>query len=262
MNNFNPIIGENKIPEFISVISSSKCARIRIEDIEVIEQEGRRLHVITADREYSFYESMKDVIMCLYGRAFYRPVKGLIINFNHVKEISGTTVSFHSGHIVTMGKNSITRTRSSYKKYLMRFPPYTMVDVKPTVMQVAESGLLGPAETMRVLERGGSGQHSDDSEGEDAISVKEIKEAQVAHIPMRVTYAQAAREASLSYTSVKADPAIRNSCHDTGGRPQYPALHTSDSDAAKEYAVCEPGAGDHGDRDTYGYSIPIDSCYD
>ena len=278
MNNFNPIIGENKIPEFISVISSSKCARIRIEDIEVIEQEGRRLHVITADREYSFYESMKDVIMCLYGRAFYRPVKGLIINFNHVKEISGTTVSFHSGHVVTMGKNSITRTRSSYKKYLMRFPPYTMVDVKPTVMQVAESGLLGPAETMRVLDQRGSSKqdkqykpdktesddspippllnhadtsaddpqltlsnhtgdsdndrklqlsnHSDASDGEDTLNIKEIKELHIAHVPMRVSYAQAAREASLSYSALKAGSAIRTSSTESAGKPSNTAPST------------------------------------
>ena len=144
MSNFNPIMGENRLPEFISVISASKCARIRIEDIEVIEQEGRKLHVITADREYCFYENMKEIIMCLYGRAFYRPVKGLIINFEHVKEIAGNAVKLHSGHVVTMGKNSITRTRSAYKKYLMRFPPYTMVDVKPGSFAVAESGAADP----------------------------------------------------------------------------------------------------------------------
>ena len=39
MKNFNPIMGNNNMPEYISVISSSQCARIRIDDIEVIEQE-------------------------------------------------------------------------------------------------------------------------------------------------------------------------------------------------------------------------------
>lgn len=126
MRNFNPIMGLNNMPEFISVISGSQCARIRIDDIEVIEQEGRKLHVITPYREYSFYESLKELIPTLAGRAFYRPIRGLIINFDHVKEISGNMISFHSGQCVTMGKNSITRTRSAYKKYLLRYPPYSL----------------------------------------------------------------------------------------------------------------------------------------
>ena len=126
MKNFNPIMGSNNYPEFISVISASQCARIRIDDIEVIEQEGRKLHVITPDREYSFYENLKDLIPTLAGRAFYRPIRGLIINFDHVKDITGTTICFHSGQCVTMGKNSITRTRSAYKKYLLRYPPYSL----------------------------------------------------------------------------------------------------------------------------------------
>ena len=119
-------MGKNNMPEFISVISSSQCARIRIDDIEVIEQEGRKLHIITPEREYSFYESMKALIPTLAGRAFYRPIRGLIINFDHVKDITGNTVSFHSGQCVTMGKNSITRTRSAYKQYLLRYPPYSL----------------------------------------------------------------------------------------------------------------------------------------
>ncbi len=127
-NNFNPIMGKDNMPEYISVISASHCARIRIDDIEVIEQEGRKLHVITADREYCFYENMSAIIMTLAGRAFYRPIRGLIINFDHVKDISGNAVCFNSGQCVTMGKNSITKTRTAYKKYLMKYPPYSLWD--------------------------------------------------------------------------------------------------------------------------------------
>ena len=126
MNNFNPIMGRNDLPEYISVISASQCARIRIDDIEVIEQEGRKLHVVTPEREYSFYENMKELIPVLAGRAFYRPIRGLVINFDHVKDITGNTICFHSGQCVTMGKNSITRTRSAYKQYLLRYPPYSL----------------------------------------------------------------------------------------------------------------------------------------
>ena len=82
---FYPVMGKDDMPEYISVISASRCGRIRIDDIEVIEQEGRKLHVITPDRDYSFYARMADIIPALVGRAFYRPIKGLIINFDSVE---------------------------------------------------------------------------------------------------------------------------------------------------------------------------------
>lgn len=239
MNSFNPVLGENHLPEFISVISASKCARIRIEDIEVIEQEGRKLHVIAADREYCFYESMKEIIMCLYGRAFYRPVKGLIINFNHVKEISGNAVTFHSGHVVTMGKNSITRTRASYKKYLMRYPPYTMVDINPAAMHVAENPLLnepgmdrkrpyaisekkheqklaqaidsenrkkqiaGTAEYSACdtdINAGIKPDESQNTESETDLICLNVEPRHIQHVGRRVTYKQAAEESNLPLT--------------------------------------------------------------
>ena len=39
------------LPEYISVISGKKCAKIKIDEIEIIEQDGRKLHVITPGRD-------------------------------------------------------------------------------------------------------------------------------------------------------------------------------------------------------------------
>ncbi len=247
MNNINPVIGENNLPEYISVISASRCARIRIEDIEVIEQEGRRLHVITADREYCFYESMKEVIMCLYGRAFYRPVKGLIINFSHVKEISGNAVTFYSGHVVTMGKNSITRTRASFKKFLMRYPPYSMVDINPAAMQVAENNLINEpqpekkrpyAKAEKERDTNLTNTSSTPGEGADAANqtgskssqsftqtevknapqsdspaiIKHVQPRQIKHTARRLPYKQASVEADIPAKREADEALLLNKC--------------------------------------------------
>ena len=133
------------LPEYISIISASQCARIRIDDIEIIEQEGRKIHIVTAERDYAVYESINTIIMSLGNRAFYRPMKGLIINLDHVKDITGYYVNFYSGQSVTMGRNSIGKTRQAYKRYLLRYPPYTMcepkheIDFETAGIQVAES---------------------------------------------------------------------------------------------------------------------------
>ena len=125
---FYPVMGKDDMPEYISIISASRCGRIRIDDIEVIEQEGRKLHIVTPDRDYAFYARMHELIPALVGRAFYRPIKGLIINFDHVKDISGNSITFYSGQCVTLGKNSITKTRTTYKRYLLSYPPYSLWD--------------------------------------------------------------------------------------------------------------------------------------
>ena len=114
------------LPEFISVISSNKCAKIRIDDIEVIEQDGRKVHVITAAKDYSFYGGINTIAGSLAERAFYRPIKRLIINLDHVSDISSYSVNFNSGQSVALGKNALLSTKRAYKKYLLRYPPYTI----------------------------------------------------------------------------------------------------------------------------------------
>ena len=114
------------LPEYISIISSNKCAKIKIDDIEVIEQEGRKVHVITAAKDYSFYGGLNILAGSLAERAFYRPIKRLIINLDHVSDINSYSVNFQSGQSVALGKNALLSTKRAYKRYLLRYPPYTI----------------------------------------------------------------------------------------------------------------------------------------
>lgn len=114
------------LPEYISVISTNKCAKIKIDDIEVVEQDGRKVHVITAAKDYSFYGSLNTIAGSLAERAFYRPIKRLIINLDHISDISNYSVNFYSGQSVALGKNALLSTKRAYKKYLLRYPPYTI----------------------------------------------------------------------------------------------------------------------------------------
>ena len=114
------------LPEYISVISASNCAKIRIDDIEVIEQDGRKLHVVTSGKDYSFYGGLNTIAESLAGRAFYRPIKKMIINLDHIRDISGFYVNFNSGQSIAMGRNALANTKKAYKRYLLRYPPYTL----------------------------------------------------------------------------------------------------------------------------------------
>ena len=130
----------NALPEYISVISANKCAKIRIDDIEVIEQDGRKVHVITAAKDYSFYGGINTIAGSLAERAFYRPIKRLIINLDHVSDINSYSVNFNSGQSVALGKNALLSTKRAYKRYLLRYPPYTIWEP----MELAGSSVSEP----------------------------------------------------------------------------------------------------------------------
>jgi len=125
--NFEPMYRESddfKYPRVITIISAKKCARIRIDEVEYIEQDGRVLHIYTANRDYAAYESINKIADMLNPRYFFRPLKGLIINFDHVREVSGASVFFESGQSVGLGRNKLCLTRAAFRRFLNDFPPY------------------------------------------------------------------------------------------------------------------------------------------
>lgn len=131
---------DRPLPEYISVISASNCAKIRIDEIEVIEQDGRKLHVVTSGKDYSFYGGLNTIAESLADRSFFRPIKKMIINMDHVRDISGYYVNFNSGQSIAMGRNALAETKKAYKRYLMKYPPYTIWEpVKLADSAVAES---------------------------------------------------------------------------------------------------------------------------
>ena len=112
------------LPTMISIVTASQCARISIDDIEMLEQVGRVLHLITADRDYSIYASINTIAPALKGRSFFRPLNSVIINFDHVKDMEDSYIYFRSGQCTTMGRNAFGKTRAEFRKYLEGTPEY------------------------------------------------------------------------------------------------------------------------------------------
>lgn len=106
-------------------MSNKRCAKVPIKDIEAIEQEGRKLHIITGNDEFVCYEKIDRVAPLLLNKNFYRPMKSLIVNFDKVKEVTSQEVSFYSGQSISMGKNNLCKLRGAYKRFLKNYPPFT-----------------------------------------------------------------------------------------------------------------------------------------
>ena len=112
------------LPTMISIITPKQCARICIDDIEMLEQVGRVLHLITANKDYAIYENINKISPALSGRCFYRPLHSLIINFDRVRDMEDLYIYFQSGQCTTMGRNAFGKTRAQYRKYLEESPEY------------------------------------------------------------------------------------------------------------------------------------------
>lgn len=133
-----------ELPTIISVMSNQRCAKVPISDIEAIEQEGRKLHLVTGYDDFICYERIDKVAPLLLNRNFYRPMKSLIINFDRVKEVDTEEVLFVSGQSMTMGKNNLTKLRMAYKRFLKKYPPFIDCDGESNVALVAEKEIIFP----------------------------------------------------------------------------------------------------------------------
>ena len=112
------------LPTMISIITSKQCARIKIDDIEMLEQVGRVLHLITANKDYAIYEKINTIYPALMGRSFYRPLNSLVINFDQVRDMENMYIYFRSGQCTMMGRNAFAKTRAEYRRYLEATPEY------------------------------------------------------------------------------------------------------------------------------------------
>jgi hypothetical protein len=140
------------LPEYISVISTNSYAKIRIDDIEVLEQNGKKIRVVTAAKSYSFYGAINTIAESLAERAFFRPLKRMIINLDHVSEISGYSINFNSGQSVSLGKNAMLSTKRAYKRYLLRYPPYTTWEPIPLAAGAVAEPYAGD-EPLKITDR-------------------------------------------------------------------------------------------------------------
>ena len=115
--------------ERISVINSKTCAQINVSDIEMIEQIGRRVHVITDNGESYYYGKIRNLDTALDDE-FYHALNGCIVNFRKVKKMEAQLIYLESGLVYEIGRNNFIKTKQAYKEYLHKFPPFLKEEFK------------------------------------------------------------------------------------------------------------------------------------
>lgn len=103
--------------QFILIISGAEAARVSADDIILVEQEGRKLHIVTSCREYRYYEKMSNLETALDGR-FYPCLKGCYVNLEHIVSMREPEIRFDNGYVFCLGRTNFIKLKQRYKLFL------------------------------------------------------------------------------------------------------------------------------------------------
>ena len=108
------------------IFTGKMCSKIRVGDIEYIERDMRKITIYTFDNKYEVYETLERVESYLGSKNYFKPLKGIILNFDRIKIVDEEKVSFESGRTIMFGRNTICKTRNAFRKYIKETIPYSM----------------------------------------------------------------------------------------------------------------------------------------
>ena len=115
---------KNKKPDTLTIVTNKICARVKVDDIELIEQAGRKLSIFTDQEEFVCYDRLEALAPVLVNKAFFRAKKGLVLNFSRVVRLQDQEVFFDSGRVYCLGRNNYIKTKNAFKSYLLGYPPF------------------------------------------------------------------------------------------------------------------------------------------
>lgn len=115
-------IQEMKVKDYIPIITKKYSCKINTDDILYIEQQQRKLTLVTEQGSYSFYERMDNIIGFLDDR-FFRTMKHLTVNLEKILMAREQRIVFQNGETIYLGKENYIRTKQRYVAYLRRLTP-------------------------------------------------------------------------------------------------------------------------------------------
>ena len=102
---------------YIPVITKHYSCRVDIDDIIYIQQQQKKLAIVTDDEIYSYYEKIENVLDYLDKR-FFRVMKKLVVNLDKISMVKEQQVHFKNGSDIYLGKDNYVRTKQKYTAYI------------------------------------------------------------------------------------------------------------------------------------------------
>ena len=92
-------LGGQSDPGFIFLKHEGEVIRVDVKDIDYVEAVGDYVQVVTPQKKYLSYLSMKKMMVLLEESHFFRVQKSYIVNLRKISSISGSTIFLKSKNI-------------------------------------------------------------------------------------------------------------------------------------------------------------------
>ena len=102
---------------YIPVITRQHGRKVETDKVVYIQQQQRRLAIVTDDETFVYYEKVDNVLKYLDER-FFRIMKKLVVNLEKISCVKEQCVTFQNGAQLYMGRENYVKTKQRYAAYL------------------------------------------------------------------------------------------------------------------------------------------------
>ena len=98
----------------------TKWVALAVEDILYIESLNRNVVVHTDKAQHTFSMTLTEVEAMVPGGGFAKCHNSFLVNFSHIREVSGRTVYLLEGGEVSIGRRYMVQFQNRFVRYLNR----------------------------------------------------------------------------------------------------------------------------------------------
>ncbi|MCI5720992.1 MAG: LytTR family transcriptional regulator DNA-binding domain-containing protein [Firmicutes bacterium] len=102
---------------YIHIKNQKIVASVSTTSVLYIEKDGRKLRVVTENREFSYYEKMNNVEPLL-DNTFFLCRKGCYINLSKIALMEDQCITFINGEKYWLGRDNFNRTKKQFINFL------------------------------------------------------------------------------------------------------------------------------------------------
>ena len=102
---------------YIHIKNQKIVASVSTTSVLYIEKDGRKLRVVTENREFSYYEKMNNVEPLL-DNTFLLCRKGCYINLSKIALMEDQCITFINGEKYWLGRDNFNRTKKQFINFL------------------------------------------------------------------------------------------------------------------------------------------------
>ena len=96
-----------RMEKFIPIVNRKECCKVWLDDVVYIENEGRRVKIVTDLSPY--FDS---------DERFYPCMKGMVVNFDRVSSMKDQIIYFRNGMQYMLGRTNYLKTKQTFVNYM------------------------------------------------------------------------------------------------------------------------------------------------